>query len=86
MLPKRIRDKIRFQQSEKSHETAHWIWTAYSKDDRGKSYGTLSDEGNTAYAHRYVYEKIKGQLREGERLKQVCDAELCVNPNHWIKR
>lgn len=86
-LPKRIRDKIQFRHAEKQGETAHWIWTGYvHEDERGYRYGQISIDNVLRSVHRYIYELLKGKLSEEERLFKQCDVDLCVNPNHWIKK
>lgn len=80
VLPKRVRDKIRFRHATQPGFTACWIWTG-TVDDGG--YGRTSDGAEKLMAHRYVYEHLRAPIPAGTNLKRHCPNTGCVNPNHW---
>jgi hypothetical protein len=45
-------------------------------------YGTLTIEGKTVYAHRWVYEIALGPIPKGLELDHLCHVPACVNPWH----
>lgn len=56
-----------------------WIWEG-GKHPLG--YGSLRFEGKSQYAHRVVYEALKGSIDEGMSLDHLCRNPSCVNPKH----
>jgi endonuclease YncB( thermonuclease family) len=60
-------------------ESGCWLWIG-SEDRSG--YGTLKWEGRTTFAHRLVYEIIKGRIRRNRKLDHLCRVHCCVNPDH----
>lgn len=53
-------------------------WLA-SRDKR--RYGRFRINGNTIFAHRWIFEQIKGPLN-GLQCCHTCDNPSCVNPDH----
>ena len=43
-----------------------------------KPYGVITFEGRQHYVHRFLFPKPVP-----EKLHQICDTPLCVNPAHW---
>lgn len=56
-----------------------WLWTGALS---GAGYGQLRSGGKTAYAHRYAYELLVGQVPEGLQLDHLCQNRACCNPAH----
>ncbi len=72
-LPRRVWDKI-----DRSGEC--WSWTACR--NRG-GYGQLRvEQGRTALAHRFVYERAVAAIPPGLVLHHECGHPWCVNPAH----
>jgi hypothetical protein len=87
ILPKRFQDKIRIA------ENGCWIWIA----GKNNGYGRTSDGDAMVYAHRAVYERVKGPIPEGLTLDHDCHTKdlsceggvkcphrACVNPEHMV--
>lgn len=56
-----------------------WLWTA-GCDPKG--YGTISVDGLTRRAHRYVYEVLVEPVDPELDLDHLCRVRACVNPSH----
>jgi hypothetical protein len=56
-----------------------WIWTG---SENGAGYGELRIEYKKHYAHRLVYEIMKGSIPKGFHLDHLCRTPCCVNPDH----
>ncbi len=56
-----------------------WVWQL-STDNMG--YGTISRNGKTQRAHRWVYEAFRGPIASGLELDHLCRNKPCVNPDH----
>lgn len=57
-----------------------WLWTGAISQH---GYGRFSGEGRkTTQAHRWAYQKYKGDIPAGMSLCHKCDNPSCVNPNH----
>lgn len=74
MLPSRIETKFIPEPN-----TGCWLWFAYR--DR-KGYGTVGVGTAVKYAHRVVYETLRGPIPEGLQLDHLCRVRCCVNPDH----
>lgn len=73
----------------------HWLWkgTTLSAGKGDRTYGvtykppTLRkgkiEHGKHGYAHRIVYEYVKGPIPKNIKLRQTCNVPLCVHPDHW---
>lgn len=60
--------------------TGCWIWTGTLNN---AGYGLLGvDGGKRVLAHRFSYEKFKGQIPNGLVVMHVCDQRYCCNPDH----
>ena len=82
MIPRRMRDKIRFRKVSPLM-TACWVWTGYINPD---GYAVVSADGQPQAAHRVVWEKLRGPIPKGTNLKRLCPTKECVNPNHLVVR
>lgn len=60
-------------------KTGCWNWLM-NKSDRG--YGLLKVKGKSMRAHRYFYEKYKGNIPDGKIIDHLCKNTSCVNPEH----
>lgn len=47
-----------------------------------KGYGTLSFEGTRSYAHRWMWQHLRGPIPEGLHIDHLCRNRSCVNPAH----
>lgn len=56
-----------------------WEWTG-AKITAG--YGELNVGGQPVYAHRYIYEWIRGPIPTGLTIDHLCLNKKCVNPDH----
>ncbi len=56
-----------------------WYWKGV-KTKTG--YGKLNFLDKNHLAHRFIYELIKGKIRNGSSLHHSCKNHSCVNPNH----
>ena len=56
-----------------------WVWTGEKKP---KGYGAIGRDGATLYAHRVVWEMVRGPIPEGMQLDHRCHEKTCVNPDH----
>ncbi len=59
--------------------TGCWIWQG-AKISTG--YGHLRVQGKNVLSHRYMYEKVKGEIPGGLELDHLCRNPLCMNPQH----
>ena len=55
-----------------------WEWTGWKSD----GYGRFKFGGRDIYAHRFIYEAVKGEIPQGYQVHHVCSNRACVNPNH----
>lgn len=56
-----------------------WLWSG-SRTPQG--YGSFWANGKLHRAHRWIFEKVKRPLNQGEHVCHKCDNPPCVNPNH----
>ena len=56
-----------------------WIWL---RSRQPSGYGQLKVDGKTIYAHRALYELIRGQIPEGKHIDHLCRVRACCNPWH----
>ena len=60
-------------------ESGCWLWEGACTHD---GYATLTVDGRTITAHRYVYEQMIGAIPAGLSLDHLCRVRCCVNPAH----
>lgn len=73
-LPARLENKI-----ERIPESGCWIWMGAMR--HGK-YGCTSVNNRTQYAHRVVFELVRGRIPNGMQLDHLCRVRSSVNPDH----
>lgn len=56
-----------------------WEWTG-ARDAKG--YGKFCLNRQVAYAHRFAYETLVGQIPDGMTIDHLCANKPCVNPSH----
>ena len=56
-----------------------WLWMGYVTKG---GYGRTKVASQITYAHRAVFEAIKGPIPEGLHLDHLCRVQCCVNPQH----
>lgn len=74
---RRIKDNYRVDK-----KTGCWIWTGWIEE---KGYGRTTRNCWPMYAHRFIWEKLRGPLPEEMELDHidgVCSSKACVNPDH----
>lgn len=58
------------------------IWTGCKNSD---GYPKINRDGNAnTKGHRYVYQKVKGDIPERCVIRHTCDNILCLNPEHLV--
>ena len=70
----RLSSKITIDQ-----QTGCWLWTASLKPN---GYGQRWDGYKLTWAHRAVYEALRGAIPQGLVLDHLCRIPRCVNPEH----
>lgn len=56
-----------------------WEWTGYRMHS---GYGQVGIGGAHLYAHRAVWEMLRGPIPEGQTIDHLCRNRGCVNPGH----
>jgi hypothetical protein len=73
------------QQLERNIEftDTHWFWCGTISDN---GYGQVRIRGVLQYAHRAVWELLRGPIPDGQHIDHVkdrgCGIRHCVNPDH----
>lgn len=62
----------------KDDGTGCWVWTGGRNRD---GFG-LVRFGKNYLAHRWIYEQRHGRIPPKLQVRQMCDNQLCVNPDH----
>jgi hypothetical protein len=58
-----------------------WPWTGAMRH----AYGEIMVDGKKTYAHRAMYEMLRGKLEQGQVVMHKCDNPACVRPDHLIE-
>jgi hypothetical protein len=61
--------------------TGCWVWQR-AMNPNGYGQVARSTHGGTGYAHRLIYERIRGPIPAGLQLDHLCRNRACVNPAH----
>ena len=64
---------------------ACWLWTAgqVGRDaSQGNGYGLFYVSSGRVLAHRWSYERFRGQIPAGMQIDHLCKVKRCVNPDH----
>jgi len=73
-------DTCRFMfYKDKDATTDCWIWKGRIRED---GYGSIMISGKRKAAHRFSYEKFRGEIPEGYLVLHTCHNPPCVNPEH----
>lgn len=61
-----------------------WIWTAgrFTLRDGTKTYGCVTVDGKSKYAHRVAWELTNGPVPDGFNVLHSCDNPPCCRPDH----
>lgn len=65
-------------------ENGCWLWQGYVNAD---GYGRVNRGPATEppkLAHRYIYEKVVGEIPAGFEIHHACRVSRCVNPAHML--
>jgi hypothetical protein len=65
-----------------------WLWTG-ARSHAGYARMALAGPGRnqtSVEVHRFVYERERGPIPEGARLRHTCGVQHCVNPAHLVVR
>ena len=60
-------------------QSSCWEW---KRSFMSNGYGHLTVNNKQVLAHRFIYEKYKGQIPKGLTLDHLCRNISCVNPEH----
>lgn len=60
-------------------ESGCWLWDGYWST---KGYGITTLKNNPYYAHRVMYESLRGPVPKDMELDHLCRVKCCVNPDH----
>lgn len=60
-------------------QTPCWTWIG---GRTAAGYGRFIVKSHSTFAHRVVYEVVRGAIPEGMTLDHLCKNTLCVNPDH----
>ena len=67
---------------DRSSASPCWLWTAAVADT---GYGVFNrGGGQLVAAHRYAYERAKGEIPAGAVVMHTCDVRRCCNPEHLV--
>lgn len=69
---------IEYNVEDRGYRTPCWILPA----SHSEGYARLTIDGRRVYAHRAVYEAVKGPLAPGYEPDHLCRQRACCNPDH----
>lgn len=72
-------EEARFWAKVKRSDSGCWNWTASTW---ANGYGQFKSDGRMVAAHRFAYERVRGNVPDGLQLDHLCRNRLCVNPDH----
>lgn len=79
MPPKRFETLDEAFESQVMKVDGCWRWVGSTAGD---GYGVIEVGGLRSYAHRFSFEKFKGQIPAGLSVLHRCDNPPCCNPDH----
>jgi len=71
---------LRFWRKVEIQENGCWLWTGCLAHPQG--YGRLEINGEAIYAHRFIYEQLRGPIPLDKEIDHRCRNRACVNPWH----
>lgn len=72
-------DSSRFESKYEIDGSGCFVWQAGVST---QGYGKFKVGGKTALAHRWNYQRVKGEIPKGMVLDHLCRNRRCVNPEH----
>lgn len=85
VFTKKISDVDRLMSHVRIEQNGCWTWTAAAMSGgyAVTSFGSRSNNSRKmVYAHRLMYELIKGKVPSDLQLDHLCRNRLCINPDH----
>ncbi len=71
--------ELTLEQAQQGLTSGCWLWQSSSDDD---GYGYFRWNGELFRAHRFSYILNVGEIEPGKDVDHICNARLCVNPEH----
>lgn len=68
----------RFFEAIEGHDSC-WVWTGMKMK---KGYGSFYEGERQVTAHKYMYQKLFGEIPKDLVLDHICENKACVNPLH----
>lgn len=75
------KDIMWYKRIEVTDSCWNWLGSVANKG-YGNIQRTIEGRRNRTQAHRYVYEKLVGEIPEGMLLHHTCHNKRCVRPSH----
>lgn len=83
MPPKNTITKPFYVEEDAGYRTPCWKWARYIQSNGyGKYCSRVNGRQVTRYAHRWMYERLRGPIPDGMVLDHLCRNRACVNPDH----
>lgn len=82
--PKPVELRVRLQAGyDIVEKTGCWIWRGATRNGYGSLHVRAEDgKWRMGYAHRIMFEQIKGKIPDDLQLDHLCRNTRCVNPEH----